>query len=249
MHHPYLSVIIPAYNEASRLPKTLSSLQQYLSQAGYDFEVIVVSDGSTDETTSVVRSYSSLDHRFVLIDNQHNRGKGYAVKCGMLSARGTYRLFMDADNSVDISQLPPFLQSAEAGTGVTIGSIALGNDVVEHNGPHRRLLGSLSKGLIRAVATPGIYDTQRGFKLFSREAAELIFPRQRIDGFGFDIELIVIAEINGIAVKELPVKWDNPPGSKVSWKSYFTTLADLYKIVKNRAEGHYEARKVYASVR
>ncbi len=240
MSHPYLSIIIPAYNEANRIGRTLDSLSAYLRHVPYEYEVIVVSDGSTDQTANIVQSYAAENPRFVLIKNPKNQGKGYAVKCGMLSARGDYRLFMDADNSVDISQVPPFLEAAAAGSGVVIGSIALGRSAVEHNGRYRRILGSIAKSLIHAVAAPGVQDTQRGFKLFTRDAAMLIFPKQPVNGFGFDIELLVIAQVNGLRITELPVEWDNPAGSKVSWKSYVATLGDLVTVLVNRSSGLYQ---------
>lgn len=238
MQQPYLSIIIPAYNEESRITRTLSSLSSFLANASYDYEVIVVSDGSTDQTVAVVQKHISHHPKFRLIANEENRGKGYAVKCGMSVATGDLRLFMDADNSVSIDQIHPFLAAVRAGADVVVGSIALGT-AHEHSGVHRRSLGSLSKWLIQAFAAPGVEDTQRGFKLFTKRAAEMIFPWQQVDGFGFDIELLVIARENGLTVKELPVVWDNPAGSKVNLTSYLTSLRDLITIVMNRAKGLY----------
>lgn len=241
----YLSVIIPAYNEAKRIVRTLESVHEYLSRQDYEYEVIVVNDGSRDKTAYVAKDfnlrYGGAFKNYRVIDNKVNRGKGYAVKCGMLEAKGKYRLFMDADNSVTIDTVEEFIPQIDvAGSDVVIGSIKLGNALaLERNGIHRRILSTLSKLPVRLFATPGIYDTQRGFKLFTAEAADTIFPKQTIERFGFDIELIVIALENGFKVKELPVVWDNPEGSKVSLSAYATTLRELAHIVYNKLRGMY----------
>ena len=167
-------------------------------------------------------------------------GKGYAVKCGMAAADGKLCLFMDADNSVKIEEIEKFIPEVEAGNDVVIGSIELQKkDVHEHNGKHRRFLGSLSKKLIQVIATPNVRDTQRGFKLFTKEAAEIIFPKLTIHRFGFDIELLVIAEANGFKIKEMPVAFDNPAGSTVTFSSYFTTFIELMNIKFKKVMGLY----------
>lgn len=241
MKNIYLSVVIPAYKEASRISATLLSLDYYFRDKDYEYEIIVVNDGSPDDTAGVVRSFLPVVKNLRLIDNQENHGKGYAVNCGMMEATGQYRLFMDADNSVTIWTVEEFMKEIEDGADVVIGSIALGDksNVVEHNGWHRRLFGSVSKFFIRNIATPGIYDTQRGFKLFTARAAEAIFPKQTVERFGFDIELIVIARSNKFKVKEIPVLWDNPAGSTVTLGSYVSTFGDLIKIILNRLSGKY----------
>lgn len=240
MNEVYLSVIIPAYREASRIPKTLISLNEYFSNKNYNYEIIVVNDGSPDNTANVVKECIPLVKNLRLIDNAYNCGKGYAVQCGMLEALGKLQLFMDADNSVTIDTIEKFITEIEKGNDVVIGSIALGGHIVEHNGFHRRLFGTISKFLIRNIATPGIYDTQRGFKLFTKKAAKLIFPQQTIKRFGFDIELLTIAKINKLVIKEIPVDWDNPEGSTVNMGSYFSTLKDLVVILSNRILNKYK---------
>lgn len=237
-----LSVVIPAYNEEQRLGATIADLKRYFADKPYGYEVIVVSDGSTDGTGELVRRLSQGFPALRLVEYSPNRGKGHAVRRGMLEAKGEYRLFMDADNSVTIDTVEPFMREARAdGVEVTIGSIAFsGSEVVEHNGWHRRLFGKVSKLLVRAVATPGIYDTQRGFKLFTAKAAEAIFPLQRVERFGFDIEILVIARAHGLSIRELPVSWDNPAGSKVRLGAYADTFAELGKIYANMLRGAYE---------
>ncbi len=243
MNKTLLSVIIPAYNEEKRIGVTLADLKRYFSQKEFPYEIIVVSDGSTDRTVDVVREFSRDFPQLKVIDNKENRGKGYAVRCGMLEAVGEYRLFMDADNSVTIDTVEPFIEEAcKHGCEVTIGSIAFSAEaeVVEHNGWHRRVFGSISKLLVRAVATPGIYDTQRGFKLFTDKAASAIFPLQKIDRFGFDIEILVIARTHGFSIRELPVAWDNPAGSKVHLRAYIDSFVELWKIYANMLRGTYD---------
>lgn len=248
MSNLHLSVIIPAYNESTRIEKTISSLEAYFANKTYAYEIIVVDDGSKDNTAEVARiAGTRLPLR--VIQNDRNRGKGYSVKNGMHNARGDYRLFMDADNSVDILHLDEFMPQIEAGYDVVIGSIAMDEaKITEGAGKHRRLLGSFAKYLIRFLSVPGIRDTQRGFKLFSSEAADLIFPLQTIDRFGFDIEILVIAWINGLKIRELPVTWDNPGGSTVTLSSYVYTLKELVHISFNRLFGAYRRSAITAQI-
>ena len=236
----FLSVIIPAYNEEKRIVPTLKSVTEYLSQKPFVSEVLVVDDGSSDKTSRVVDEFarSPEGSRIRILNGEPNHGKGYAVRRGMTSSRGEWRLFMDADGSVSISELDKFLKHGSEGFDVVIGSIAYpeqGKSVVEHAGIHRRVLGSISKLLVRTVAVPGIYDTQRGFKLFSHKASETIFSRQTIERFGFDIELLVIAQTHGLKIKEIPVTWENPAGSTLGLKDYWHTLKELIRIMNNRS--------------
>lgn len=236
-----LSVVIPAYNEAARIGHTLDRIGRYFARAGTLFEVIVVDDGSTDDTAKVARRHASGIQNLKILINERNSGKGYSVRRGMLAATGGYRLFMDADNSVDISHLGAFLRALSSGSDVAIGSIHLSEktDVSEQNGRHRRILGAAANVLIRLLAVPGIKDTQRGFKLFSAEAALAIFSRQTIERWGFDIELLAIARENGLRIWELPVVWNNPAGSKVTAVAYLQTLGELARISWNRVLGRY----------
>jgi cellulose synthase/poly-beta-1,6-N-acetylglucosamine synthase-like glycosyltransferase len=246
MNPIYLSVVIPAYKEGARIGATLRNLGRYFKDKTYGYEIIVVNDGSPDDTADVVRRYQKDFPALRLIDLKKNRGKGHAVKSGMREARGQYRLFMDADNSVKIDEIERFIRvMEEEKRDVAIGSIAFGySDATEHAGAHRRFLGSLSKFFVRIIAIQGIYDTQRGFKVFTSRAADIIFPKQRIDRFGFDIELLVIADLHGMSIAELPVVWDNPAGSTVHPSDYAKTLSELFIIFGNKLRGAYYPDKL-----
>lgn len=242
MNAPYLSIIIPAYNESKRIGSTLENVTLYLQQANLTFEIIVVNDGSTDETLSVLENLKTKIPELQIINNLENMGKGYSIQCGMLSAVGALRLFMDADNSVNISELRKFIPKINEGYDVVVGSIGLGDAIVnENNGYFRRPIGQFSKFITRLLVTPGIYDTQRGFKLFTRNATELIFPKLSVHRFGFDIELLVIARANNLKIKELPVEFNNPKGSTVGVRSYIATFFELIKILIKKYSGEYKS--------
>lgn len=237
-----LSVVIPAYNESHRISETLKSIHNFLYRQTFAYEILVVSDGSKDNTSGVVNGLISSVNNLRLIENKANHGKGYVVKQGILEASGDIRLFMDADNSTSIDQIMPMLPYFENGYDVVIGSIEVpGAKINEHAQWYRRFIGHWSKLLIRFVANLwDIHDTQRGFKLFSEKAAKRIFEHQTIERFGFDIEIIVLAKKYGFRVKELPVIWNNAGESKVSLKSYIATFLDLFRIRFNLWTGKYD---------
>ena len=238
----YLSVFIPAYNEEKRISATLLDIDRYLSRQNYDYEIIVVSDGSKDNTVSVVRNLQTKIRNLRLIDNKENHGKGYVVKQGMLEAGGEYRLFMDADNSTAIDHLDKFWPLLKQGYDVIIGSIELkGAKIEEKAAWYRRWLGRISKYIIRVVAGLWkIHDSQRGFKLFTAKAAEAIFSKQTIMRWGFDIEILVLAKKMGFKIKEVPVNWSNPGESKVTLTSYIKTFQELLKIRRNLITNKYK---------
>lgn len=250
MTNKTISIIIPAYNEVSRIETTLSSIARYIAHNQARYEVIVVDDGSVDGTPSIAEQYSSVIKNFTVLVNNKNKGKGFSVRRGMLAAKGDYRLFMDADNSIDIAHLDKFINAIDAGCDVAIGSIYVSakENISEHSGLHRRFLGFCANILIQAFAVWGIKDTQRGFKLFSKEAADVIFPLQKIERFGFDIEVLVIARKFGFLIKELPVVWNNPAGSKVTLVSYFQTLNELTRIITNRLLQKYSPHNTHPSI-
>ncbi|MCD6178208.1 glycosyltransferase family 2 protein [bacterium] len=227
-----LSVIIPAYNEEKRLPHTLREIDKYLSAQDYDYEIIVVSDGSTDRTADVVREMTETIKNLKLIDNKQNRGKGFVTRQGMLEAQGEFRLFTDADNSTTIDHIEKFWPYFEQGYDIVIGSRAVKGAVLDppqrwlrrQTGRAFRLLTNIFTGLW------DIKDTQCGFKCFTKRAVEDIFPRCRIDRFSFDVEILVIAKLLGYKIKEVPIRWVNDPHSKVKFKNMAKMGFDLIKI-------------------
>ncbi len=239
----FLSIIIPAYNEAKRIGSTLRSIDEYLRDKEYTYEIIVVSDGSSDDTETVVSGLASEVRNLVLLCNRVNSGKGYAVKCGMLKATGEYRLFLDADHSTHISNLESFLPEIQGSdASVIVGSIALQTSKsIDRAGWYRKILRPISKKIIHSFLRVGVKDTQRGFKLFTKRAAEIIFPKSDSKGFLFDVELLVIATHNNMVVKELPVDWDNPAGSKIKLSSYIKAFVDFLKIVGKKISGKYRS--------
>ena len=239
----YLSVIIPAYNEEGRIRETIKSIDSYLSRQNYDYEIIVVSDGSKDGTARLIMSLEGEVRGLRLIDNKENHGKGYVVKQGMLEAKGDLRLFMDADNSTSIDHLEKFIPFIGQGYNVVIGSIAVaGHKVASGSEPiWRRILGKLGNLFIQIMAVPGIHDTQRGFKLITSKAVLQIFPKLTINRWGFDIEMLALARKFKYKIKELPVNWDNDPNSKVGLKAYVQVLLETVKIRWNLITRKYDA--------
>ena len=195
----HLSVIIPAYNEEKRIFVTLLDVDKYLSNQKYSYEILVVSDGSTDNTAMVVEKLKPKISNLKLIDNKKNHGKGYVVRQGMLEARGKYRLFMDADNSTTINHLDRFWPYFEQGYDVVIGSIEVEGAKIEENAAwYRRWLGRISKYIIRAGAGIWeIHDSQRGFKCFTEKAAKEVFLKQKLMRWGFDFEILALAKKMG----------------------------------------------------
>ncbi len=240
----HLSVIIPAYNEAKKIGATLDLVYDYLSKQGYDYEILVVNDGSKDDTAGVVREYLHKYSNLRFIDNKENHGKGWVVRQGMLDAKGDYRLFTDADNSTSIEQIQSFWPFTQQGYDVVIGSIeVLGARINENAQWYRRFLGHLSKYIIRIIAGMwDIHDSQRGFKLFSAPAAQTIFSKTKINRFGFDIEVLALAKKFKFKIKELPVIWNNPGASSVNLKSYIQVFIDLLKIRINLWSGAYNQK-------
>lgn len=230
----HLSIVIPAYNEEKRIATTLLDIDKYLSEQNYSYEIIVAADGSKDNTTQVVNKMGELIKNLRLINNKDNHGKGWVVKQAMLEAKGEYRLFMDADNSTPIDHLDGFWPYIKKDYDIVIGSIEMkGAKIKETAAWYRRLLGRFAKYIIRIVTGLWeIHDSQRGFKLFTADAAEKIFPKQTLNRWGFDFEILALAKKIGFKTKELPVNWNNPPGA-VTLMSYLKTFWELLKIKWN----------------
>ena len=210
---PSLSVVVPAYNEAARLPAALVVM---LAALPSDAEVLVVDDGSHDATAEIVRTMSGGDPRLRLIRLPTNRGKGYAVRTGVLSARGARVLFADADGATPITELDRLSAALDAGADLAIGSREHGGqDIRVQSTPWRRLAGRVFHQVVRYAGVRGVADTQCGFKLFTATAAADLFPRLRVDGFAFDVELLLLAQGNGCRISEVAVSWTHQSGSKV----------------------------------
>jgi dolichyl-phosphate beta-glucosyltransferase len=237
-----LSVVIPAFNEARRLPHTLQDVLGYLARQPYDAEVIVVDDGSTDETARLAREREAgpIALRVIAHPDGRNHGKGATVRRGMADAVGRYRLFMDADNSTTLDHVEAFWPWFEQGYDVVIGSRgASGAHITVHQPWHKELGGKIGNRIIRTLAAPGIADTQAGFKMFSQRCIEAILPRLTIERWGFDVELIVAARCQGFRVKELPITWRNNTASTVPAFAYVQVLGEVWRVRRQRAAGHY----------
>jgi dolichyl-phosphate beta-glucosyltransferase len=226
---PALSVIVPAYNEAKRLPRTLERVVAYLRDREPSFEVVVVDDGSSDGTADCVRAVG--DPRVTLVRNDTNRGKGHAVRRGMLLARGTRRLMTDADLSTPIEELERFQGRMDEGHDIVIASRALPGANIEVRQPwYRENMGRVFNLMVRLLVLPGLWDTQCGFKLFSARAAEEAFSRARLDGFSFDVETLFIARRRGLRILEIPVTWRNDAATHVGLLRGFLAFVDLVRI-------------------
>jgi dolichyl-phosphate beta-glucosyltransferase len=238
----YLTIVIPAYNEEKRLKPTLESLKSYLSKKDFEYEVIIVNNNSTDGTAKLVLDFQKHFPQLKLF-NESNKGKGFAVRRGIMAGRGQYRLFMDADNSTDISHIDHMLPHFKEGYDVVIGSLADKDSKVVHGGGEpiwRVILGKLGNLFIQVFAVWGIFDTQRGFKIFSARAADSIFPLLTIFGWGFDVEVLAIAKKMGYKIKEAPVTWNNDPDSKVNAWAYPQVLMQTLKVSWNLHTGKYK---------
>ena len=238
-----LSVVIPAYNEEFRLPKTLSQSLRYLEAQPYRSEVIVVNDGSSDKTESVVRgqSLNSVPLRLLNHPDGVNHGKGASVRRGMMEARGAYRLFMDADNSTTLNQVDRFWPMFSQGYDVVIGSRALKDSIIGiRQNKLKEIAGKFGNWVIQRFAVPGVFDTQAGFKMLTAEKAEIIFPCLTIDRWGYDVEMLVVARTHGCRIAEIPITWINATGSKVTMGTYFQVLGEIWKIRQNLKAGLYK---------
>jgi dolichyl-phosphate beta-glucosyltransferase len=210
------SVVIPAFNEVDRLPPYLEDVAGFFDGRGEPHEIIVVDDGSTDATAAAVRAVGERHPAVRLLQLGRNRGKGAAVRAGMLSATGELRLFADADGATPITELKRLEPALAAGADVVIGSRALVDQAVAvHARPHRMAAGRVFNWLVARLGLQGVADSQCGFKLFRAAAAERLFRQLETPGFGFDVELLLRAQAAGCRVVEVAVNWADQAGSKV----------------------------------
>ena len=223
----YLSVVIPAYNEERRLPETLAVVSDYLSRLPGICEIIVADDGSDDGTAAIVQDFARRDARLRLLTLPH-RGKGSAVRHGMLAAVGEYRFLCDADLSMPIEFLERLLPPRAPATDIVIGSREAPGARRVGEPRRRRLMGRVFNSMTRLLAVPGIADTQCGFKVFKRETAQALFARQTLDGFAFDAEILFLARRYGFTVAERGIEWHYRAESKVRpFRDSWRTLCDL----------------------
>lgn len=234
MDTPFLSVIVPAYKEGERIGRNLLEIDAYLKSKSYTYEIIVIEDGSPDNTAEIARNYSLQIPHLRVIDNAENHGKGFVVRQGLLEAKGKYCVFLDADGSTSITHLDTFLPAFEEGYDVVIGSRKIEGAFIQvHQPRHREIMGEGGNWLIRILLGLWSYpDTQCGFKMLTGEAARAIASRMVVDRFGFDFELIALAHALRFKVKQLPVRWMNEEGSTVSLtgpNGFIQVLIDLFR--------------------
>ena len=239
MSAPELSIVIPAYNEAARLPPSLEKILAWGRAWGRPFEVVVVDDASRDGTSERARQVGG--EAVTVLRNEPNRGKGYSVRRGMLAARGTRRLMTDADLSTPIEDTGRLLAALDEGCEVAIGSRAVAGASVEVHQPwYREGSGRLFNLCVRALVLPGVRDTQCGFKLFTAPAAQVAFSPSRLDGFSFDVEALVVARQHGLRIAEIPVTWRNDVATRVGLTKGARAFADLLRIRWLRGRGTYD---------
>jgi glycosyltransferase involved in cell wall biosynthesis len=242
---PDLSIIIPAYNEESRLPETLEKIAIYIRASGRQTEVLVVDDGSTDGTAAAAEQMHSRVGDLRVISNGVNRGKGYSVRHGMLEARGRLALFTDADLSAPIEEAGKLLAAVDSEFDVAIGSRAMNRSLISaRQSRFREFAGIVFNTVVRLCLRLPFVDTQCGFKAFKRERCTIIFEQQRIEGFGFDPELLYLARHHGLRAVEIPVRWAHSPGTKVSMlRDSVQMFADVFIIRWNALVGRYAKQR------
>ncbi|MHB8628295.1 MAG: dolichyl-phosphate beta-glucosyltransferase [Aggregatilineales bacterium] len=241
-NHPFVSIIIPALNEERRLSNSLKVIDAFLSTQPYTAEVIVVENGSTDDTVGVVKRFAQ-NHPYVKLYAGEPRGKGRAVRRGMLAACGEYRFICDADLSMPIEELAKFLPPELDHYDVAIGSRE-GPNAHRYGEPlHRHLIGRIANFLIKLLAVRGFEDTQCGFKSFSRAAAEDLFSVQRMNGIGFDVEALYIAQKRGYRIVEVPIDWYYNSESKMRlFQDSLGIIGEMLEIRRNWKTGLYTRR-------
>ena len=237
---PDLSIIIPSYNEESRLPDTLERIAAYLSDSGREAEVLVVDDGSKDGTAAVAEYFRIKLPTLRVVSNGVNRGKGYSVRHGMQEARGHVALFTDADLSAPIEEAGKLIDALDT-YDVAIGSRAMDRSLISvHESPFREFAGIIFNKIVRIILWLPFVDTQCGFKAFRRETCGILFEQQTIERFGFDPELLYLARHHGLRAVEIPVRWGHSPATKVSMlRDSIQMFIDVFAIRWNSLRGRY----------
>jgi glycosyltransferase involved in cell wall biosynthesis len=240
LNTPFLSIIIPAHNEESRLPATLDKILEFLENQKYSYEILIVENGSDDATFEIAGEFAARHSRLAVL-REWRRGKGNAIRRGMLEARGEYRFICDADLSMPIEELPKFLPPRIADFDIAIGSREAPGAVRYHEPYYRHLGGRAINLLIRTLILPGLNDTQCGFKCFRAEPAEHLFRQQTLDGWSFDIEILYLARRKQYRIREIPIHWYFDPDSKVNAvRDALLMIGDIFRIHFNALRGRYD---------
>lgn len=243
MEKLFLSIIIPAHNEAGRLPPSLEKIHAFLQKQDYDSEVIVVENGSEDGTYEIAKAFKQRMTNLQVF-KEEVRGKGLAIKRGMLEAKGEYRFLCDADLSMPIEQVNRFLPPSLDSVDVAIGSREVQGSQRFNEPAYRHLIGRAFNTMVRWLLLPGLQDTQCGFKCFRDEVAEAVFPLQSLDGMSFDAEVLYIARKKGFEIVEVPIDWYHDPDSRVRlFQDSLKMGWDLLKIRWGDLKGKYDTQK------
>lgn len=242
MPPPTYSIVLPAYNESERIAATLQKISAHAAQRAWNVEVIVVNDGSSDGTATIVQSHAAHCPSVRLVENPGNRGKGYSVRNGMLQARGDVLLFSDADLSSPIAEADKLFAAIADGADIAIGSRWINVELQTKRQPlHRQLFGRMYNLALRLILGLRFKDTQCGFKAFNRRAASTLFPMQRIEHWGFDPELLYLARKFHLQVKEVPVEWAHREGTRINpLRDGLRMLVEMFKVRWNALSGKYK---------
>lgn len=243
---PLISIVIPAYNESSRIRPTLDEILRYAKEQNWDVEIVVVDDGSRDDTAHIIREYGKVHPQIRLVENPGNHGKGYSVRNGMVHSQGDICLFTDADLSSPISEAQHLFDAIASGCDIAIGSRWLRAELQTERQPlYRQLLGRIFNLVLRIVLGLNFADTQCGFKAFRREPAQRIFPLQRIERWGFDPEILFLARKLGFTVKEVPVVWAHSEGTRLHpFRDGLRMFVEVLHIRWNSIKGAYTTAPV-----
>lgn len=236
---PFLSIVVPAYNEEARLPASLQAIAEFVEQQAYPVEVIVVDNNSTDSTQAIAQEFAS-EQPYIRVLFEKTQGKGAAVRTGMLAARGQYRFVCDADLSMPIEEVQKFLPPQLSGYDIAIASREAPG-AVRYNEPwYRHLMGRVFNTIVRLFAVPGFQDTQCGFKMFRDDVAESVFPLQTMNGWSFDVEVLYAAQRRGYRIVEVPINWYYKDNTRIHpIRDSINMFAEVFKIRRNGLRGMY----------
>ena len=238
--NPLLTIVVPAYNEGKRLPATIPQIIHYVSQQPFGVEVVIVNNNSSDDTREIADQFAA-DYDYIKVIDEARQGKGAAVKTGMMAGTGDYLFIADADLSMPISQVNHFLPPESGDYDVAIGSREAPGAVRYDEPEYRHIMGRVFNLIVRWFAVPGFHDTQAGFKCFTQEAARRVFPKQTVDGWAFDVEVLFIAQKLKCKIIEVPIEWHYQPNSRINpLQSSYEMFAEVFKIRQKGKQGVYD---------